>query len=186
MFNVEVQNRNEGAVPQRARYHASMLDVNNLPKSEDYKTLLDTCVIFITKNDVLKGNIPLYHIERVIRENNKSFTDGSQIIYVNNKIKDDTPLGRLMHDFSCKNPENMYYDVLAKRATYLKKTQKGREEMSETMKKFAYKYAEQAKYQQKLEFAEGLLADGMSVEFTARHTKLPLEEVRKLAEKRSA
>ncbi len=186
LFNVEVQNSNAGAVPQRARYHASILDANILPKGDDYKSLPNTYVIFITKNDILAGNLPLYHIARVIRENGNDFADGSQIIYVNNKIKDNTPLGRLMHDFSCKEPDEMYYGVLAERATYFKKTQKGREEMSDVMRKFADKYAEQVKYQQKLEFAEGLLADGMGVEFTARHTKLPLEEVRKLAQKRSA
>lgn len=190
LFNIEVQNSNAGAIPQRARYHASLLDTNNLPKGKDYATLPDTCVIFITKNDVLKGNLPLYHIERVIRESSKDFADGSQIIYVNNKIKDNTPLGRLMHDFSCTEPDDMYYDVLAKRATYFKKTQKGREEMSETMRKFAERYAEtaidEAKYQQKLEIAEDLFAEGMSVDFIARTTKLPLDEVRKLAQKRSA
>ena len=34
--------------------------------------------------------------------------------------------------------------------------------------------------------ALSLLADGMSVEFAAKHSKLSLDEVRKLAEKRSA
>lgn len=54
--------------------------------------------------------------------------------------------------------------------------------MSEVMERFA----QQVAYEQKVEFAKGLLADGMSIEFIVRHTKLPLEEVQKLAEKRSA
>ena len=198
LFNVEVQNRNEGASAQRARYHASMLDANNLPKSEDYKALPDTCVIFITRNDVLKKNLPIYHIQRTILEAGEIFADGSQIIYVNNKIKDNTPLGRLMHDFSCKHPEDMYYDVLAQRATYFKKTQKGREEMSEVMERFAKKYAQayaeeyaqeyanQVKYQQQIEFARKCLYKGYTVADVADLTELPIEEVRKLAEKRSA
>ena len=182
LFNVEVQNQSEGAIAQRARYHASLLDSNNLPKGADYKELPDSYVIFITRGDVLKGNLPLYHVERVIRESNKDFKDGSHIIYVNNKIKDETRLGKLMHDFSCKEPAEMYYKALAERATYFKKNEKGRGEMSEVMKRFA----EQVALQQKIEFANGLLADGMSIDFTARHTKLPLEEVQKLAEKRTA
>ena len=76
----------------------------------------------------------------------------------------------------------MHYSVLAERATYFKKNEKGREEMSEVMERFA----EQIALQQKIEFAKGLLADGMSIDFTVRHTDLPLEEVQKLAEKRSA
>ena len=76
----------------------------------------------------------------------------------------------------------MHYSVLAERATYFKKNEKGREEMSEIMKRFA----EQIAYQKTVEIAKGLLADGMSIDFTARHTDLPLEEVQKLAEQRSA
>ena len=76
----------------------------------------------------------------------------------------------------------MIKSLLAERATYFKKQEKGREEMSEVMERFA----QQVAYEQKVEFAKGLLADGMSIEFIVRHTKLPLEEVQKLAEKRSA
>ena len=32
-------------------------------------------------------------------------------------VDEDTPLGRLMHDFRCTRPEDMYYDVLAERVT---------------------------------------------------------------------
>ena len=37
-----------------------------------------------------------------------------------------------------------------------------------------------------IEFAKGLLADGMSIEFTVRHSKLTEAEVRELASKLSA
>ena len=181
LFNVEVQNRNEGAVPQRARYHASLLDANNLPKGEDYKALPDSYVIFITQDDVLKQNLPIYHIQRTILEAGKAFNDGSHIIYVNNKVQDNTPLGQLMHDFNCKNPDDMHYSILAERATYFKKNEKGREEMSEVMEIFAKKVA----YEQKVEVARRLLAKGMSIDFTADSTELPVQEVQKLAEKRS-
>ena len=80
----------------------------------------------------------------------------------------------------------MHYSVLAERATYFKKNEKGREEMSEVMKRFAEQIAQQAAYQKTVKIAKGLLADGMSIDFTVRHTDLPLEEVQKLAEKRSA
>ena len=76
----------------------------------------------------------------------------------------------------------MHYSVLAERATYFKKNKKGREEMSKVMERFA----EQVAYQRNVEIAKGLLADGMSIDFTVRHTDLPLEEVQKLAEQRSA
>ena len=97
LFNVEVQNHSSGAAARRARYHLSLLDAHSLPKGEVYQKLPDNYVIFITQYDVLKGGLPIYHINRRIEENNVDFADGSHIIYVNNKIKDNTkpyPLSR--------------------------------------------------------------------------------------------
>ena len=46
------------------------------------------------------------------------------IIYVNSSIQDeDTALGRLMHDLHCKNANDMYSEVLAKRVSELKETE---------------------------------------------------------------
>ena len=48
------------------------------------------------------------------------------IIYVNTEIKDETPLGKLMQDLSCVNPNEMNYKELADRARYLKNTRRAR------------------------------------------------------------
>ena len=77
-------------------------------------------------------------------------------------------------------------DKIAERATYFKKNEKGREEMSEVMERFAEQVAQQVAYQKTVDFAKKLLFKGMSVEFTADSTELPIQEVQKLAEKRSA
>ena len=53
----------------------------------------------------------------------------SYVIYVNASIQDDTELGRLMHDFHCKDAKNMYGEILAKRVRELKETQEGVEQM---------------------------------------------------------
>lgn len=47
------------------------------------------------------------------------------IIYVNSQIKDETALGKLMHDFACTNAKDMYYEVLADRVHYFKEEEKG-------------------------------------------------------------
>lgn len=61
------------------------------------------------------------------------------------------------------------------------------EEYAQKMaKKAAEEAAKEAEHDRNVEMALGLLADGMSVEFAAKHSKLTLEEVRALAEKRSA
>ena len=130
-FNIEIQRAKKGAVPRRARYHSSIMDANALAEGADYEKLPETYVIFITETDVLgKGN-PLYVIRRMIEDDGEIFDDGSHIIYVNSSITDvSTPLGQLMHDFRCANPDEMYYDVLAERTGRFKKTEEGESTMN--------------------------------------------------------
>lgn len=200
-FNVEVQNADAGAIPQRARYHMSLLDAKCLHKSKYFDKIPDNYVIFITKNDVLEGNLPIYHIHRTIDENAKSFVDGSHIIYVNNKIQDETPLGKLMHDFCCKNPDEMHYKELADKARYFKCEEEGIDKMGDVMEKLIAKRekeavekanmkaaskTEKAVKKERVELAQTLLKENESLERTARLSKLSLKEVRKLADKLSA
>ena len=59
--------------------------------------------------------------------------------------------------------------------------------MVDIIDEYAEKVANRKADELKIEIAKNLLFEGMSVEFVARTAKLPLvEEVRKLAEKRSA
>ncbi len=114
-INIEIQREDKGAGSRRARYHSSILDANLLLAGENFEELPETYVIFITQRDVLKKGLPLYRVERCVMETNEAFSDGSHIMYVNGEYRDDTPLGRLMHDFSCTDPDDMNYQVLAKK-----------------------------------------------------------------------
>ena len=49
-----------------------------------------------------------------------------------------------------------------------------RDLIEEYAEKRAKKAAKQAAYQRNVEVAKGLLADGMSIDFTVRHAKLSL------------
>ena len=71
------------------------------------------------------GNIPIYHVERIVKETGKSFDDEAHIIYVNGAYRDKSPLGLLMHDFACTNPEDMHYKILADKTRYFKEDEKG-------------------------------------------------------------
>ena len=124
-YNIEIQRSDIGASPERARFHSSILDANGLKVSQKYGELVETYVIFITETDVLKGNLPIYHIDRVIEETGQKFGDGSHIIYVNGEYQDDTPLGILMKDFFCTDPDQMHYPQLAERTKYFKKEKEG-------------------------------------------------------------
>ena len=106
---------------KRARYNSALIDANVTEPGDQYEDLNETFVIFITENDVMKAGLPIYHIDRVVRETGKLFEDEEHIIYVNSQIKDETKLGRLMHDFSCTDAKDMYNKVLADRVRYFKR-----------------------------------------------------------------
>lgn len=133
VFNVEVQRSDKGAGAKRARYNSALIDANVTEPGDQYEALNETFVIFITENDVMKESLPIYHIDRVVRETGKIFKDEAHIIYVNSQIKDETKLGRLMHDFSCTEAKDMYNKVLADRVRYFKEDERGVEIMCREM-----------------------------------------------------
>ena len=88
-FDVEIQRKDAGAGAKRARHNSSLLDAHILKPSDDTEDIPDSYVIFITENDVIQGNQPIYPVERYITIGEKKvlFGDGSHIIYVNGKYR---------------------------------------------------------------------------------------------------
>lgn len=176
-FDIEVQRADKGASPRRARYHSSIIDANVLNAGDDFELLPESYVIFITENDVLGKGEPIYEISRTIKGLNEIFDDGSHIIYVNGEVQNETALGKLMHDFYCTEPDDMYYNELAERARYFKKTEGGREKMCKIMEDMR----NEAVAARNIEFARKLIARGKdTVEEIAELTGLTVEEVEAL------
>ena len=181
-YNIEVQRSDYGAGAKRARYNSSLLDTNMTDKGEAYDALNETYVIFITENDVLQGGLPIYHIDRMVAETGKSFGDEAHIIYVNSQIRDETALGRLMHDFTCTDPDDMNYAVLAQRVRYFKEDTKGVATMCRAMEDMR----DEVKHEQALAIAQKMLKMGMPCEKIADIVELPVEEVKALDTKKPA
>ena len=173
-YNIEIQRADKGAGAKRARYNSSLIDSNILPAGFEVENLAETYVIFITENDVIGKNKPIYHIDRYIREADEYFDDGSHIIYVNASYKDDTELGKLMHDFSVTEPEEMNFQVLAGVAGYYKKDKEGIQAMCKAM--------EEMITDDRKETAIRMLEDGkLANEDIAKYLALTLEVVEELA-----
>ena len=136
-FNVEIQRADEGAPAKRARFYSSSLDTVFLKAGHDYEELPETYVIFITENDVLQRNLPIYNIDRYIGQNMELFKDGSHIIYVNSQIQDDTPLGKLMQDMYCTDPAKLNYKEFAPQMEFLKHSKDGEGEMRDLFEEYA-------------------------------------------------
>lgn len=130
LIDVEVQRSNKGADVKRARYNVSVMDANTLVKGEDYDKLPESYCVFITEKDVMGMGMPIYHAERVVSETGKCLGDGTHIVYVNGAYRGNNPIGKLMHDFSCENPSDMYYRELAGQVKYYKEDEKGVAAMS--------------------------------------------------------
>ena len=132
-YDLEVQRADSGARPERARYHAGALDVENLNTGQQFEELPTTYIIFITENDIWGAGKALYPMERLNIVTGKIFDDRQHILYVNASYKGNDPLGILMHDFLCSDPDDMKTPILADKARYLKQDPKGVELMCRTM-----------------------------------------------------
>lgn len=187
-YDIEVQRSDEGGNPKRARYNSSLMDANSLLPGDNYDNLPESYVIFITEHDVLKGGKPLYTVNRTISElDNAIFADESHIIYVNGEVRTETALGELMQDFFCNDPDKMHYKVLSKRAGYFKEDKEGVDTMCKLMEDYAEKRAREAARESSISIAVELWNDGIhDMEKIAKLTKLPLDEVKKLFDGKTA
>jgi len=140
-MDIEVQGNSEGAHIRRARYHSSVLDSRMLKEGQEFKEIKDSYVIFIYKRDKFQEGLPLYHIDRYIRETGKLFEDGSHIIYVNGNYKGDDEIGYLMQDFHQTDPDNMHYKELSQGVRHFKEVEEGRDTMCEAVQEYAKEYA---------------------------------------------
>lgn len=82
-------------------------------------------IIFITEKDKFGEGLPIYHIEKVIKELGRDLEDEQHTIYVNAQIQDESALGKLMSDFQCTEAKKMNYKVLADRVKYFKEDEEG-------------------------------------------------------------
>lgn len=140
-MDIEVQGNSEGAHIRRARYHSSVLDSRMLKEGQEFKEIKDSYVSFIYKRDKFQEGLPLYHIDRYVRETGKLFEDGSHIIYVNGNYKGDDEIGYLMQDFHQTDPDNMHYKELSQGVRHFKEVEEGRDTMCEAVQEYAKEYA---------------------------------------------
>lgn len=134
-YNIEVQKRPEGAHVRRARFNSSMMDSRMLKAGQEFSELRDSYMVFITQTDIFGYGIPIYTVNRRFEEIDVPFQDGSHIVYVNGSYKGDDAVGRLMHDFGCKESKDMYYPELAKGVKHFKE-EGGRKIMCEAVERY--------------------------------------------------
>lgn len=136
-YDIEVQKGPEGAHIRRARFNSSMMDVRMLKAGQEFSELRDSYMLFITQTDIFGYGIPIYTVNRHFEEIDDCFNDGSHIVYVNGSYKGEDSVGKLMHDFGCKEAKDLYYPELAKGVKHFKEEEGGRKALCEAVEKYA-------------------------------------------------
>ena len=183
-YDLEVQRANAGARPERARYHAGALDVENLNAGQEFEELPTTYVIFITENDVFGTGEAIYSIDRINQKTGKLFNDRQHILYVNGSYQGDDEIRKLMHDFRCSNPDDMFFKQMADKTRYLKKDPKGVQTMCQIMEDLRIEAEERSKEQTLLESIKALMENlKLSATQAMEALNIPVKEQEKYASK---
>ena len=178
-YDLEVQRADHGAGKHRARYHPSSMDVENLDAGQDFDELPDTYTIFVTEHDVFSKGKAFYRVERVNLDLNEPFDDGEHILYVNGAYRDDSEIGKLMHDFSFFFPDDMNFELLKSATRYYKENPEGVEIMCKAF--------EETRNEKAIRIAKNMIElNQFPLELIAQVTELPLEKVQELAGKKTA
>lgn len=177
--NVEVQKSDDDDHEKRVRYNASVVTANKTPKGMKFKDVAQVIVIFISKFDIFDDGLPIYHVDRVVRETGKTRTDGFTEIYVNaaEKNYDDelnANVSNLMDLFTDReklNPEK--FPEFSKRKNAFVNTRKGEIAMCEVVEQFAKEREHEAVLN--LLFEE--VQDGcVKIAYAAKKASLSLDE----------
>ena len=180
-YDLEIQKAGDGADPHRARYHSSVLDVENLRSGQEFKELPDTYTIFITERDFFGKGKPVYSIERMNLTAGSFFEDGEHILYVNGEYRGDSDLGKLMHDFNCTRADDMNFELMAERTRYFKENPEGVSRMCKIMEDMINETRNETLKESAVNTAKRMIAVGKyALEEIVNISGLSLAEVKEL------
>ena len=133
LFDVEMERDKYRASPKRLRYYSAVRDSSSLKSGDDFEQLPTSYIIFVTEEDRWGKGLPLYHVDKKIKETGENFDDCCHFIYVNGAYQGEDPIGLLMADLRESDPSRMHYPELAKRVDALKNSEEGVKQMCQAM-----------------------------------------------------
>ena len=142
--NIEVQRSDHDDHLRRGRFNSASITVKESNAGEKFTDVVDVCVVYISEFDIFKGNSPIYHIDRIVRETGETVDDGSYEIFVNTAVNDGSEVAELMACFSQKNVSHPRFPKLSDRVRLLKTTEGGASAVCEIMEKYMAEAAEKA------------------------------------------
>lgn len=180
-YDLEIQRTASGASPQRARYNSSLMDALMLDSGEIQTKIKKSFMIFFMENDFFGKGLPLYHVERCVKETGDAFGDGNTIIYVNGEYRNErTKVGRLVHDFRQTEPDMMYSTVLADAVRTYKNDENGKEKLMGVMEELEKKAYDEGVRRSKMEILANMLEIGVDVSTMAKILKVSERKLKRM------
>ena len=187
-IDIEIQRAKKGATPKRIRYISSLMDANFLVQREDFEDLPEQYIFFVTENDVTGIHELVVPVERYMgKQRNVPFKDDIHIAYLDSSLADDSPLGKLMHDFQCRRAEDMHYPLLQERVRYYKESKEGVTVMSDFFEEICRKEWEggraEGKAEGKGEMILNMIEDHDPLAKIMKISQWSADQIRALAQK---
>ena len=135
-INIEVQKADDDNHLKRARYNAAVLTTNISETGKRFEFIPDVCIVFISKFDIFDGGLPLYHIDKVVRETGQVIEDGLTEIFVNTVNNDGSKPARLMKLFTDNDAYSSdEFPITSELKSRLKSSEGGSRAMNEILEK---------------------------------------------------
>ena len=192
-INIEVQKADDDNHLKRARYNASILTTNIAKTGKKFEFIPDVCIVFISKFDIFDSGLPLYHIDKVVRETGQVIEDGLTEIFVNTVNYDGSKPARLMKLFTENDAySNDEFPITSELKSRLKSSEGGSMAMNEILEKLISDEKRESEKrgrkegilegkiegkieganEEKLRIAKDMKASGLGFDFIARFTGL--------------
>jgi len=191
-IGIEVQKSDNDNHQKRVRYNGAVLTTNVTDTGINFEEIPDVCIIYISTFDIFKGNSPIYHIDRIIRETNELANNGFMEIYVNTKVDDGSDVAKLMKVFSQTNEYSDKFPVASEKKRFFRTQNKEVENMSMVLQELIEKERADAAKVAVLEgrkegikensfiVAKNMKCDGMPIDMIIKYTGLSKEDLNSL------
>lgn len=177
-YDIEIQNVSHDDLLMRADFYGAALKMRYFNKRKSYSEIPRVYVIFFVKDGKYCDN-KLVNQYCFKDSSNRDLNFGTRIYCVNGSLHNETPVGKITHDFSCTDASAMYDKVIANRFDEVKQGKELKKMDAFTQMVFS-RGEEYGKTELKFDIARNLLAKKMSGDEIAEVTGLSLDQVKRL------
>lgn len=167
-FSLEVQKKDDDDHQKRVRYIGSNIDTFLTEKGISFKDIPTVTVFFLSRFDLFHSGKTVYHVHRYVRETGKEAGNDFHEVYVNAAVRDGSKISKLMQYLLHTDGSHPLFPKLSARVRYLKKTEKGVQDMCELLEAYANERAEKAAKDSERLSAINASREGVSYEIAVR------------------